>query len=115
MRNLKIIDRIAVSAILLTAAAIPLAANAFPLFGDSTRAVKQALSSDVFNRIRAGMRASEILELIGPPESKMRFPALRVTSWDYRYRDAWGYESELSVMVDDDGVVTGKFSTRLGD
>jgi outer membrane protein assembly factor BamE (lipoprotein component of BamABCDE complex) len=75
----------------------------------------QVLTDDVFQRIRPGIRAAEVLELIGPPSAKTRFDNLRATSWEYHYHDGWGYIADLSVMVDDSGVVTSKSAAREGD
>ena len=152
MSRLKLIDRVALSALLLSAAAaIPLAAGAFSLsrpdgpsatiklssgverqffttgpLGTTTDRVDidasgrviartQVLTDDVFRYIRPGMPARDVLELIGPPSGKTRFPQTHTTAWEYHYRDGWGYTSEFSVMVDDRGVVASKFSGREGD
>ncbi|HET9651243.1 MAG TPA: hypothetical protein VFP36_03585 [Usitatibacter sp.] len=151
MSRLKIIDRIAISSMLMAVVAIPLAASAFSLesgsmpaarvplengaqrqfftsgpFGTTTYRVDvspsgqvvartQVLTDDVFRSIRAGMPASEAFTLIGPPHSKMRFESTHVTAWDYHYRDTWGYTSEFSVMVDEEGIVAGTFRVREGE
>ena len=117
MSRLKLIDRIALSAMLLSAAAIPLAASAFglPHEGASGAARAPVLTDDVFQQIRPGMAARDVLELIGPPSSKTRFARTHTTAWEYNYRDTWGYTSEFSVMVDDRGIVASKFSMREGD
>lgn len=150
MSHLKILDRVALAAMLLAATAIPMAADALsfapeppnatvPLakggqrqfftsgpLGTTTYRVdldasgrvltrEQVLTEGIFQRIRAGMKAREVLEWIGPPNGKMRFDNLRLTAWDYHYRDGWGYIADLSVMVDDAGIVAGKSSVREGD
>jgi hypothetical protein len=75
----------------------------------------QVLNEAVFRSIAPGMHASDVFGLIGPPASKSRFEATRTVAWEYRYRDAWGYIADFSVMFDYDGMVTGKFSAREGD
>ena len=75
----------------------------------------QVLDSGVFQAIRPGMRAAEVFERLGPPFRKERFARLGATAWDYHFRDAWGYDAEFSVMVDDQDVVISKFTARLGD
>ena len=75
----------------------------------------QVLTDDVFIHVNAGMNAADVFQLIGPPSAKMRFGALHETAWDYHYRDGWGYLADFSVMVDDKGVVAGKFTARDGD
>ena len=72
----------------------------------------QVLNDDVFQTISAGMPANDVLAIIGPPSGKMRFDATKTTAWDYHYRDSWGYTSDFSVIVDDAGIVVGKFSAR---
>lgn len=106
MPALKSIDRIAVAAMLSAVATIPLVSCA------SLAPPAQVLTDDVFAGIQAGMPAAEVLVAIGPPDRKERFDSTRTTAWDYRYRDTWGYDAELSVIVDDRGVVVGKISTR---
>ena len=44
----------------------------------------------------------------------MRFERTKTTSWDYHFADAWNYDSEFSVIVDDRGVVVSKFIARNG-
>ena len=75
----------------------------------------QVLRDEVFRRIQPGLTASEAFAIIGPPYRKMRFEATKTTAWDYNYRDSWGYDAELSVIVDDAGIVVGKFSSRTGN
>ena len=70
------------------------------------------LTDSVFQAIEYGATEQQVFERIGPPYRKARFPATATTAWDYHYRDAWGYDSDFSVIFDDAGVVTGKFSVR---
>lgn len=96
----------------------PMGTTTFRVDVSTTGAVlsrKQVLSDEVFGAIRPGMHASEVFALIGPPFGKTRFDATHTTAWDYHYRDAWGYGAELSVMMNDDDVVVGRFSAREGD
>jgi hypothetical protein len=74
----------------------------------------QVLRDEVFSQIRPGLKASEVFDLIGPPYQKMRFERSKTTAWDYHYRDSWNNDAEFSVIVDDDGIVVGKFSNRTG-
>jgi hypothetical protein len=75
----------------------------------------QVLQESVFRAIGPGMSAADVFALIGPPASKSSFAATRTVAWEYHYRDAWGYIADFSVMFDEGGVVTGKFSAREGD
>ena len=72
----------------------------------------QVLNEDSFQKIRAGMLATDVFASIGPPHSKMRFKATKTTAWDYHFRDLWNYDADFSVIVDDAGVVVGKFTSH---
>ena len=116
MSRLKIIDRIAIAAMLSTLGILPLAAHACGSHSASgTRSVHSRVLDDrSAGAIQAGMTAAEVLERLGPPYTKMRFEATKTTAWDYHYRDAWGYDADFSVIMDDANVVAGKMSVRLG-
>ena len=78
-------------------------------------AVRQVLSDDTFNSIRAGMTRDDVLRMLGPPGNTMRFSLTGNTAWDYRYKDTWGYLAELSVTFDANWIVVSKFTRRLQD
>ena len=75
----------------------------------------QVLNEESFQAIQPGMTASQILEMIGPPWAKSRFDATKTTTWDYHYRDAWGYDAQFSAVFDDAGRVAGKVHVRDGN
>lgn len=75
--------------------------------------VEQVLDDVRFQSIQPGMTRDELLRYIGPPFQTGRFPNLRQTAWDYRFRDTWGYEAILSVMLDDNGIVVGRVIQRI--
>ena len=76
--------------------------------------VEQVLTDDSFARIRQGTSTrDDVRRLIGPPSRITRFDNLKQDAWDYRYRDSWGYQAILSVMIDDLGVVAGKIVVRI--
>jgi hypothetical protein len=81
--------------------------------GGVLKEMRQVLGDGVFNRIQPGMTEEDVLRLIGPPREKAYFSNLRQTAWDYKFRDTWGYDSILSVMIDANGVVASKFTRRL--
>ncbi len=73
----------------------------------------QVLDEEHFRRIESGRTTTGELErLIGPPWRRIAFPNLRQVAWDYHFEDAWGYDSDLSVMVDERGVVAGVIAVR---
>jgi hypothetical protein len=75
--------------------------------------VDQVLSDEHLQRIVPGSTTSEQLErLIGPPWRTIAFPNLRQVAWDYVIDDAWGYTVDLSVMVDERGIVAGTVYAR---
>ena len=101
-------------ALLSTAIALPLASEAASA---GTRiqvyaSASGARNADVFRRIQPGMKAEQVVALIGSPDATMRFDAAHATAWDYEFRDTWGYDAEFSVMVGDDGVVRSTFTGR---
>lgn len=74
----------------------------------------QVLSEESFGRIVPGRTTERDVErLIGPPWRTIEFPNKGQVAWDYRFRDAWGYLAEFSVMVDERGVVAETVSVRL--
>ena len=77
------------------------------------RDVRNVLNDDVFNRIRPGLTAEDVLRLIGPPREKAYFSNLGQTAWDYKYQDTGGYEAILSVMLDRQDIVVGKVTRRI--
>jgi len=80
--------------------------------GGAVVAKVQVLTDDAFNQIAYGATSDQVFQLIGPPAAKARFPLSGNTTWDYHYRDSWGYDAEFSVTFDATGVVVGKFSAR---
>ena len=119
MFSLKFVDRLAVVAMFSVIGAVPIAARACGIAvgarGEPASNGAHAVNDKTIQSIRAGLPASDLLALIGPPWHKERFEATRTTAWNYRYRDSWGYSATFSVIVDDADVVVGKFSARDGD
>jgi outer membrane protein assembly factor BamE (lipoprotein component of BamABCDE complex) len=106
MLSLKLVDRIAVIAMFSVMGIVPLAAHA---------SYSSRLNDDTFKAIQVGMTAAEVVARIGPPDSRERFERTKTTAWDYRFRDAWGYDADFAVIVDDAGVVSGKVTVRNGN
>ena len=75
--------------------------------------VEQVLDDVRFQSIQPGMTRDELLRHIGTPYQTGRFPNLAQTAWDYRFKDSWGYDAILSVMLDDNGVVVGRSTQRI--
>ncbi len=76
--------------------------------------IEQVLREEQFQRIVANVTTQEeVLRLIGPPSRKVDFDNLGQVAWDYRFRDAWGYFADFSVMIDRQGRVAGKFTARM--
>jgi outer membrane protein assembly factor BamE (lipoprotein component of BamABCDE complex) len=113
MSPLKILDRIAIAAMFSTIGLVPLAAHACGAHSAGGTSVHSRVLDDrSAGAIQAGMTAAEVLERLGPPYTKMRFEATKTTAWDYHLRDAWGYDADFSVIIDDANVVAGKVSVR---
>ena len=71
------------------------------------------LNDDIIERVAVGQSEAQITALLKRPYRRVRFENLKLTAWDYRYRDTWGYWVDFSVMMGDTGLVTGKFTQRL--
>ena len=71
------------------------------------------LNDDIIERVALGQSEAQVTALLNAPYRRVRFENLKLTAWDYRYRDTWGYWVDFSVMVGDTGLVTGKFTQRL--
>jgi outer membrane protein assembly factor BamE (lipoprotein component of BamABCDE complex) len=104
--------RIAAIALALAPLASSFAAGS-PLVALHGAAMHRA-GEGAFRQIREGMTAGDVLAALGEPGSRMRFPLSKTTAWDYEFRDAWGYDSEFSVIVNDAGIVVGTFAARHG-
>ena len=103
--------RIAAIALALAPLASPFAAAASPLVAVHGAFARTA-GEGALRRIHEGMTADDVVAALGEPVRKMRFPLSGTTAWDYEFRDAWGYDSEFSVIVSDAGVVVGTFAAR---
>jgi outer membrane protein assembly factor BamE (lipoprotein component of BamABCDE complex) len=122
MFSLKLTDRLAIAAIsgsiLFTGVALAWSAPARAETASSMTtygAQRNRLpTADMFETIRPGMTASDVLERLGKPYNKSRFPATKTTAWDYRMRDFWNYDADFSVILDDQGIVVSKIVVRNG-
>lgn len=75
--------------------------------------IEQVLSAEHLQRIATGSMTGEQLErLIGPPWRTTAFPNLRQVAWEYVIQDTWGYTVDLSVMIDERGIVAGTVYAR---
>ncbi len=75
--------------------------------------LEQALADEKFRRIVPGTTtAAEIERLIGPPWRRIDFPNKRQVAWDYVYQDDWDYTVDLSVMIDERGIVAETVHAR---
>jgi len=76
--------------------------------------IRPVLGEGSFNQIRPGQTTrDDVLRLIGPPGDTMHFALLQQDSWEYRFRDLWGYIAIFSVNFDNNGVVASKFTRRI--
>jgi hypothetical protein len=76
--------------------------------------IRQVLTDGMFDtKIRPGITRDDVLRLIGPPGDEMDFPRMAQDSWEWRYRDTWGYIAFFSVNFDRSGIVVSKFKRRL--
>ena len=79
--------------------------------------IEQVLDEEHFAQIKADLTQHDVLHVIGPPFQILAFPNLNEASWDYRFRDLWGYSSIFSAIFDEAGRVKRTFRQRenVGD
>lgn len=69
------------------------------------RDIDQRLVYRNIHRVRAGMRAEEVRELLGPPFGVTRLPRQQRDVWEYPWRHAVRELRVLFVQFSDDGIV----------
>lgn len=74
--------------------------------------IEQVLDEEHFAQIKADMTQDDVLHVIGPPFQVLAFHNLNEVSWDYRFRDLWGYSSIFSAIFDEAGLVKRTFRQR---
>jgi len=74
--------------------------------------IEQVLDEEHFAQIKADKTQDDVLRVIGPPFQILAFPNLNEVSWDYRFRDLWGYQSVFSAIFDEAGLVKRTFRQR---
>jgi len=62
------------------------------------------VNPDLLDRIKPGMTAQEVEQILGPPRSRSDFSRLGVVSMDYETR-IWTDTYDIGVMIGKDGVV----------
>jgi hypothetical protein len=75
--------------------------------------IEPVLRDGVFHGIQPGLTRDEVLRMIGPPRDTMSYPRLGHVSWDYKYRDTYGYDAIFAVTFDREGRVVSKISLRI--
>ena len=69
------------------------------------RGIEQRLNYRDITKVKQGMRADEVRELLGPPREIMRLPRQQRDVWEYPWRHAVKELRMLWVQFSDDGVV----------
>ena len=69
------------------------------------RGIEQRLNYRDIYKVKQGMRADEVRELLGPPREIMRLPRQQRDVWEYPWRHAVKELRMLWVQFSDDGVV----------
>jgi hypothetical protein len=62
------------------------------------------VNPELLDRIKPGMTAQEVEQILGPPKSRSDFSRLGVVSMDYETR-IWTDTYDIGVMLGEDGVV----------
>lgn len=93
----------------------PLGVETFLVRFDADRKlvlIEQVLDEEHFAQIKPDMTQDDVLHLSGPPFQILTFSNLNEVSWDYRFRDLWGYSSIFSAIFDEAGRVKRTFRQR---
>jgi outer membrane protein assembly factor BamE (lipoprotein component of BamABCDE complex) len=93
----------------------PLGTETFAAHVDANGVLKgidQVLDDDHFAAIREGQTRDQVLRMIGPPGDSMRFNN-GTYAWVWRFKDTWGYLSDLNVTFDSSDIVVAKIAIRL--
>ena len=77
--------------------------------------VRNVLTDQTFESVKAGLTEKDIQRLIGPPAQVIPFALSNTHAWDYRYMDTWGYLAIFSVTFDANGIVVSKSKARIND
>ena len=71
------------------------------------------LNEDKVSVVRIGESAESLKARLGEPYQRMRFEFLRATAWDYRYKDVFGFWTDISFMIDEDNRVKDVVRNRI--
>ncbi len=82
-------------------------------FSGSMNVYRTDLNEDKVSVIRSGESADSLKARLGEPYQRLRFEFLRATAWDYRYKDVFGYWTDISFMIDDEGRVREIIRNRI--
>ncbi|MGH8743167.1 MAG: outer membrane protein assembly factor BamE domain-containing protein [Burkholderiales bacterium] len=74
--------------------------------------IEPVLNEEHIAQIKPDMTQDDVLHRIGPPFQTLTFSNLNEVSWDYRFRDLWGYSSIFSAIFDEAGRVKRTFRQR---
>ncbi len=83
-------------------------------FSGSMNVFRTDLNEDMVSAIRIGEGTEALKARLGEPYQRIRFEFLRATAWDYRYKDLFGYWTDISYMIDEDGRVREVIRNRIG-
>ena len=93
----------------------PLGTETFVAHVDASgvlRGIEQVLDDDHFRAIHEGQARDQVLRMIGPAGDTMRFNN-GTYAWIWRFKDTWGYLSDLNVTFDRNDIVVAKIAIRV--
>jgi len=67
-------------------------------------ALGRILNPELLDRVKPGMTAQEVEQILGPPKSRSDFSRVGLVSMDYEMQD-WGDWYSVGVMIGKDGKV----------
>ncbi|MBL8512612.1 MAG: hypothetical protein JNJ55_01370 [Betaproteobacteria bacterium] len=80
---------------------------------NSMNVYRNDLNEDKVSAVQRGESAESLKMRLGEPYQRMRFEFLRSTAWDYRYKDVFGFWTDISFMIDEDGRVKDIVRSRI--
>jgi outer membrane protein assembly factor BamE (lipoprotein component of BamABCDE complex) len=79
----------------------------------SMNVYRNDLNEDKVSAVRIGESAESLKTRLGEPYQRVHFEFLRSTAWDYRYKDLFGFWTDISFMIDGDNRVKEVIRSRI--
>lgn len=80
---------------------------------NSVNVYRNDLTEEKVSAVRIGESAESLKARLGEPFQRLRFEFLRATAWDYRYKDTFGFWTDISFMIDEENRVKEVIRNRI--